>query len=81
MSAFSLTFRVDAPTTPADGTWSVTSEESQALRQRLYTALGVKPRSVAWVTILPGTRKGDAVLRVEYLFAGGKVYGLHSSPA
>jgi hypothetical protein len=25
--------------------------------------------------------KGDAVLRVEYLFAGGKVYGLRSSPA
>lgn len=28
----------------------------------------------------PG-EKGDAVLRVEYLFAGGKVYGLRSSPA
>jgi hypothetical protein len=25
--------------------------------------------------------KGDAVIRVEYLFAGGKVYGLRSSPA
>ena len=25
--------------------------------------------------------KGDAVLRVEYLFVGGKVYGLRSSPA
>jgi Family of unknown function (DUF6152) len=25
--------------------------------------------------------KGDAVLRVEYLFLGGKVYGLRSSPA
>ncbi|OYU99544.1 MAG: hypothetical protein CFE45_12555 [Burkholderiales bacterium PBB5] len=25
--------------------------------------------------------KGDAVLRVEYLFAGGKTYGLRSSPA
>lgn len=24
--------------------------------------------------------KGDAVVRVEYLFAGGKVYGLRSSP-
>jgi len=24
--------------------------------------------------------KGDAVLRAEYLFAGGKVYGLRSSP-
>ena len=28
----------------------------------------------------PG-EKGDAVLRAEYLFAGGKVYGLRSSPA
>ena len=25
--------------------------------------------------------KGDAVVRCEYLFAGGKVYGLRSSPA
>ena len=25
--------------------------------------------------------KGDAVLRAEYLFAGGQVYGLRSSPA
>lgn len=25
--------------------------------------------------------KGDAVLRAEYLFVGGKVYGLRSSPA
>lgn len=25
--------------------------------------------------------KGDAVLRVEYLFLGGRVYGLRSSPA
>ena len=25
--------------------------------------------------------KGDAVLRVEYLFVGGKTYGLRSSPA
>ena len=27
----------------------------------------------------PG-EKGDPVLRAEYLFAGGKVYGLRSSP-
>lgn len=25
--------------------------------------------------------KGDAILRVEYLFAGGRTYGLRSSPA
>jgi hypothetical protein len=25
--------------------------------------------------------KGEAILRVEYLFAGGRVYGLRSSPA
>jgi hypothetical protein len=25
--------------------------------------------------------KGDAVMRVEYLFVDGKVYGLRSSPA
>lgn len=28
-----------------------------------------------------GGEKGDAVLRVEYLWAGGKTYGLRSSPA
>ena len=28
----------------------------------------------------PG-EKGEAVLRVEYLFADGKAYGLRSSPA
>jgi len=25
--------------------------------------------------------KGDAILRAEYLFIGGQVYGLRSSPA
>ena len=25
--------------------------------------------------------KGDAVLRAEYLFVGGKAYGMRSSPA
>jgi hypothetical protein len=25
--------------------------------------------------------KGDPILRVEYLFVGGKTYGLRSSPA
>jgi len=51
-------------------------------------------RMEAWKVqeIKPGTRvsavgftskdeKGDAVLRVEYLFVDGKVYGLRSSPA
>lgn len=28
-----------------------------------------------------GAEQGDAVLRAEYLFAGGRVYGLRSSPA
>ena len=28
-----------------------------------------------------GGEKGDAVLRAEYLFVGGKAYGLRSSPA
>ena len=62
MSTFSLTLRVDAPTS-ADGNWSATSSESDALRQRLYPSFGVRARSRAWVTILPGTKKGDAVLR------------------
>ncbi len=28
-----------------------------------------------------GAEKGDAILRVEYLWTGGKAYGLRSSPA
>ena len=60
--AFSLTLRIDSPATPVDGSWSVTSAESQALRQQLYASLGVKAQSGAWVTIALGTRKGDAVL-------------------
>jgi hypothetical protein len=37
--------------------------------------------SVAVIGFTFGEEKGDAVLRVEYLFVGGKAYGLRSSPA
>lgn len=37
--------------------------------------------AVAMVGFTFSGEKGDAVLRVEYLFAGGKAYGLRSSPA
>jgi hypothetical protein len=37
--------------------------------------------TVAMVGFTFSGEKGDAVLRVEYLFAGGKAYGLRSSPA
>lgn len=37
--------------------------------------------SVSLVGFTLTGEKGDAVLRAEYLFAGGKAYGLRSSPA
>lgn len=37
--------------------------------------------SVAVLGFTTVGEKGDAVVRAEYLFAGGKVYGLRSSPA
>ena len=37
--------------------------------------------AVALVGFTFAGEKGDAVLRVEYLFVGGKAYGLRSSPA
>lgn len=37
--------------------------------------------SVALVGFTLTGEKGEAVLRAEYLFAGGKAYGLRSSPA
>ena len=37
--------------------------------------------AVAMLGFTFGGEKGEAVLRVEYLFLGGKTYGLRSSPA
>ena len=37
--------------------------------------------SVALLGFTFSAEKGDAILRVEYLFLGGKTYGLRSSPA
>lgn len=36
--------------------------------------------SIAVIGFTFGGEKGEAILRAEYLFAGGKVYGLRSSP-
>ena len=48
-------------------------------------AWGVAPLKVGEAVSMLGftfaQEKGDAVLRVEYLFAAGKAYGLRSSPA
>jgi len=35
---------------------------------------------VAFVGYTFSGEKGDAVLRAEYLFVGGKAYGMRSSP-
>jgi hypothetical protein len=71
MGQFSLTLRVDAPA-PGDGAPTMLSKASEELRARLYRSLGLKVHSVAWVTVAPGTAKGDAALRtlIEERIAG-----------
>lgn len=76
VSQFSLLLRVDAPPGP-DGVPPMLSPASQALRAQLYRELGLKARSVAWVTITPGTTKGDAVVErlIEERRAGRALVG------
>jgi len=76
VNQFSLLLRVDAPP-GADGAPPMLSAASQALRARLYRELGLKARSVAWVTITPGTTKGDAVVErlIEERLAGRAFVG------
>jgi hypothetical protein len=77
MARFELQLRVDAPCDAPDGTSAMLSEESQALRGRVYGALRLKARSVAWVTITLGTPKGDGVVEtlIDERRAGHLVVG------
>ncbi len=86
---------VPAQTAPVDGPAVLARARLPTRRERSWTIeLAPLTRLQAWQveTIQPGTtisvvgythagEKGDAVLRAEYLFVGGKAYGLRSSPA
>jgi hypothetical protein len=66
--------------TRKDRCWLI--ELAPLSRMQAWGVPEIKPGDV--VAMLGFTltgEKGEAVLRVEYLFAGGKAYGLRSSPA
>lgn len=84
-----------AQTAPVDGKALLARAQVPARKaSRWEVELAPLTRLRAWQVepIQPGTRvgvlgftlqeeKGDPVLRAEYLFVGGRVYGLRSSPA
>ena len=66
--------------TRKDRRWQI--ELAPLTRMQAWSVAEIKPG--AQVALLGFTftgEKGEAILRVEYLFADGKVYGLRSSPA
>ncbi len=66
--------------TRKDRQWTV--ELAPLTRMQAWQVPEIKPGDTLGVLGFTFSgEKGDAVLRVEYLFVGGKVYGLRSSPA
>ena len=66
--------------TRKDPVWEL--ELAPLTRLEAWKVAEIKPgHSIAVVGYTFPAEKGEAVLRVEYLFADGKVYGLRSSPA
>lgn len=86
---------VPAQSSPVDGPGLLRAATLPTRKDRRWTVeLAPLTRMSAWQVpeIKPGDtlgvlgftfagEKGDAILRAEYLFVGGKVYGLRSSPA
>jgi hypothetical protein len=86
---------VPAQSAPVDGAALLKAAQLPKRKDRKWLVeLAPLTRMEAWKVpeIKPGDalavlgftftgEKGDAVLRAEYLFAGGKVFGLRSSPA
>jgi hypothetical protein len=80
---------------PVDGSAILAATVLPRRRDRLWTvelapltrmqAWGIEPLKVGETVEVVGftfrDERGDAVLRAEYLFRGGKAYGLRSSPA
>ena len=46
-----------------------------------HRTLGTQGLTVSAIGYAFKDEKGEAIMRVEYLFAAGKAYGLRSSPA
>jgi hypothetical protein len=66
--------------TRKDPVWEI--ELAPLTRMEAWKVAEIRPgQSIAVVGYTFPAEKGEAVLRVEYLFADGKVYGLRSSPA
>ena len=66
--------------TRKDRRWEI--ELAPLSRMQAWGVPEIKPGdTVAVLGFAFSGEKGDAVLRVEYLFLGGKTYGLRSSPA
>jgi len=65
--------------TRRDRVWHV--ELAPLTRVQAWRVAEIKPGDpVAFVGYTFSGEKGDAVLRAEYLFVGGKAYGMRSSP-
>ena len=66
--------------TRRDAVWEI--ELAPLTRMQAWQVAEIKPgQQLAVVGFTFAGEKGDAVLRVEYLFVDGKAYGLRSSPA
>jgi len=64
----------------SDRRWEL--ELAPLTRMEAWKVAEIKPGAqVSAVGFTTKDEKGDAVMRVEYLFVDGKVYGLRSSPA
>lgn len=64
----------------SDRRWEL--ELAPLTRMEAWKVSEIKPGAqVSAVGFTTKDEKGDAVMRVEYLFVDGKVYGLRSSPA
>lgn len=63
-----------------DRVWEI--ELAPLTRMQAWNVAEIKPgESVAVIGFTFTGERGDAVLRVEYLFVAGKTYGMRSSPA
>lgn len=66
--------------TRKDRRWTI--ELAPLSRMNAWQVTEIKPGdSIGLLGFTFAGEKGDAILRVEYLFVGGKIYALRSSPA
>ncbi|HEX2541995.1 MAG TPA: DUF6152 family protein [Caldimonas sp.] len=73
-------FAAAKPPTRRDKVWEI--ELAPLTRMDAWKVAEIKPgQSIAVIGYTQPGDQGEAVLRAEYLFADGKIYGLRSSPA